>query len=303
MTRRIKKFGEIEDHYELIEHIGGGAQGDLYLAHGLGTGEPVAIKIQREQEFESDRSFAELARELTREGVFSHLVSDGPGGTLQLFGMGDYQGRRCIVMEYVDGVLLYDLMTNFRPIKDVATVASIIGQLCEILDDVHRKGFVHRDLKPENVMVEHSGRVRLLDLGLSVLARQGTRHGCGTIGYAPPEQLTATADGVTARADVFALGCLLLEMTVMQLPYGGTRTGITAIPPVVLPADRLALVPKPFTALALSMVEFTAEKRPASVREVFECLRPHLPTVDGPRPVKPLRPDPTEYYRTRPPRW
>ncbi|WP_314172596.1 serine/threonine-protein kinase [Streptomyces winkii] len=304
MAQRIKRFGNIEAHYELIEHIGGGAQGDLYLGRGLRTEEQVAIKMQREREFESERCFADLARELTREGVYSHLISEGRSGTLKLFGLGDYRGRRCIVLEYVEGVLLYDLMKKFRPLKDVATVASIVGQLCEILDEIHRKEFVHRDLKPENIMVEHSGRVRLLDLGLAIRAGQGTRFGCGTIGYAPPEQLDANPDGVTARADIFALGCLLLELTVMRLPYDGSRAGLLAEVPVVLPAHQLALVPGPFAPLALSMVELAAEKRPGSVRAVFDRIRPHLPSVGAPRPVKPLRPtDPTEHYRTCPPRW
>jgi serine/threonine-protein kinase len=182
-------------------------------------------------------------------------------------------------------------------------VASLIGQLCEILDDVHRKGFVHRDVKPENVMVEHSGRVRLIDLGLAIRSRQGTRYGCGTIEYAPPEQLDATTAGVTAQADIFSLGCLLLELTVMCLPYEGTRAGKTARRPIVMTADRLALVPDPFKALALAMVELAPENRPGSVREVFDSLRRYLPVVNGPRPVKPLEPDPTEYYRTHPPKW
>ncbi|MFD5751924.1 serine/threonine-protein kinase [Streptomyces sp. NPDC127033] len=303
MARRIKNFGDIEARFELVRHIGEGAQGDLYLAQDLRTDEQVAIKMQKDRGFESERSFAELARELTREGAYSHLVSEGSNRTLKLFGMGVYHGRRCIVLEYVEGVLLYDLMTKSRPIRDVATVASIIGQLCEILDEIHRKEFVHRDLKPENIMVEHSGRVRLLDLGLAVRARQGTRFGCGTIGYAPLEQLRANSDGITARADVFALGCLLLELTVMQLPYGGSRAGLMADVPVVLPADRREPVPDEFAELALSMVEVAAEKRPASVRAVFDRLRPHLPSVGADRPLKPLRPDPTEYYRTQPPPW
>ncbi|RZD58075.1 hypothetical protein C0Q58_24015 [Streptomyces albidoflavus] len=304
MAQHIKQFGEIEAHYELIEQIGGGAQGELYLGRSLISDELVAVKMQQEREFESEGLFADLAHGLTREGAYSHLVSERLGGTLKLFGMGIHHGRRCIILEYVDGVLLYDLMREHRPMKDVGTVASIIGQLCEILDEIHRKRFVHRDLKPENIMVEYSGRVRLLDLGLAVRAGHGTLSGGGTMGYAPIEQLDANPDGVTAQADIFALGCLLLELTVMRLPYGGTRAGLVTDTPVVLPASRLADVPPEFATLALSMVELSAEQRPPSVRAVFEDLRRHLPTVGAPRPDKPLRrADPTEYYRTCPPKW
>ncbi|MFE4974813.1 serine/threonine-protein kinase [Kitasatospora sp. NPDC056651] len=305
MARQIRNFGDIEDHFEVTEYIGGGAQADLWLAQDLETGERVAVKMQREREFESVRSFAGLARAISREGrSYQRLLSTTPGATLQLFGAGDFRGRRCIVLEYVDGVLLYDVMNRHRPIREQSTVASLIGQLCEALADMHDRDFVHRDLKPENIMLARDGRVRLLDLGLTVRARSRTRHGAGTIGYAPLEQLDAAPEGVTAQADVFALGCLLLELTVLELPYEGSREGMTDENPVVLPPEKLHLLPAPFAALALSMVELRPENRPSSVREVYEHLRPHVPEVRAPRPLKPLRPaDPTEYYRTRSHRW
>ncbi|MGV9270261.1 serine/threonine-protein kinase [Kitasatospora sp. NPDC003701] len=303
MTESLKNCGDIESYYEVLEQISfDTGQGDLYAGRDRVTGERVAIKAQKERQFESTRYFAELGGELAREGTHASKLSGVPG-IPKLIALGEFREGRCLVMEYVDGAPLSDVVSLFRPVRDSATVASVIGQLCEILDDVHQRDFVHRDVKPDNVMVERSGRLRLLDLGLATRARRRTRSGCGTIGYAAPEQLGRSKGGVRAQADIFSLGCVLLEMTVMQLPYGGTRSGIKAENPVVLPRDRIDAIPDAFAELALAMVELKPENRPATVREVYEGLRTNVPAVDSPSPGKPLRPDPTEYYRTVPHRW
>ncbi|BAJ32520.1 putative serine/threonine protein kinase [Kitasatospora setae KM-6054] len=303
MTGRFEDPFDIESHYEVLDQISfDTGQGDLYTGRHRKTGEKVALKVQKERQFESTRHFIALGRDLTDEGECTSTLSEVPG-IPRLIGQGVFRGGQCLVMEYVDGVPLYDVVSLFRPVRDTSTVASVIGQFCEVLDDVHRRGYVHRDVKPDNAMLEHSGRLRLLDLGLATPARRRTEYGCGSIGYAPPEQLRSSDDGVTPRADVFSLGCVLLEMTVMRLPYDGTRGGLTAENPVVLPRDRIDAIPKEFAEVALAMVELRPENRPASVREVYEALRSRVPPVDSPAPRKPLRPDPTEYYRTVPHRW
>ncbi|MFF7591096.1 protein kinase [Kitasatospora purpeofusca] len=303
MTEHSEEIGDIESHYEVLEQISfDTGQGDLYAGRNRVTGEKVAIKAQKERQFESTQYFADLGTDLTEEGTHTFNLLKVPG-IPKLMALGEFRGRRCLVMEYVDGLPLSDVVSSFRPIRDTVTVASVIGQLCEILDDVHRLRFVHRDVKLDNAMVERSGRLRLLDLGLATAADAPTDRGCGTMGYAAPEQLGASESGVTAQADIFSLGCVLLEMTVMQLPYGGTRSGITARNPVVLPRDRIDAIPGIFAELALAMVELKPENRPATVREVYAGFRCQVPPVDSPAPGKPMRPDPTEYFRTIPHRW
>jgi len=295
----IEELGDVEDHYHVHEQIGEGSQGDLFGGFERGSGVRVALKVQKEQGAESDAWFRELTQQLDEEGALNHELAELPG-IPRLIGRGHYDGRRCIILEFVDGRLLRDAMLAARPLKDVGTIASIIDQLCEVLDGVHRRRLVHRDLKPENVMIEPNGRIRLLDFGLAARMHQAMSRGGGTIGYAPPEQLETNNRGLTGRADIFALGCLLVEMTVMCLPYGGTRKGLMQ-GAAVLPADRVAAIPAPFTQLALSMVERDAALRPTDVGEVRESIRPYLPAPGSPRPLKPLRPDPTEYHRTRSP--
>lgn len=290
----VKKM--VLGRYELMEMVGSGGQGELFAGWDVETDQKVAIKLQKPRQFESTGHYGEIADELAGEGGRTkHLA--GIEGIPRFIECGDYQNRYCIVLEFVEGAVLYDRMVSARPMKEMSTAAAIIGQLCEILHQVHTRRLVHRDVKPENIILEPDGRVRLIDMGLAIEIGEPTERGCGTVGYAPPEQYDENPDGVTPRADVFALGCLLLEMTVMRLPYAGTEERPEPECPV-LPPDRLRLVPEQIRSLALRMVDREPANRPADVLEVFDLLRPllHCPGSNPPR--KPLDPDPTEFYRT-----
>lgn len=297
----IRDLPDIEEVYEVAEQVGDGGQAVLYTGYERASGRKAALKIQKEQELESSRYFGELADGIKKEGDHTHTLA-GLHGIPKVFATGYYRERRCIVLEFIEGRPLFDAASSVRPVKDVRTVASVAGQLCEILDGVHSNNLVHRDLKAENVMVEPDGRIRLLDLGFAITANAETVEACGTPGFVPPEQLRPSPAGVTGRADIFALGCMLMEMTVMQLPYGGGRRGLLQDDFPVLPPDRLAGLPPALGPLMLRMVERKPDHRPADVREVFAELRRHLPVLGSAPPRKPLCPDPTEYYRTNLPR-
>ncbi|MFG2176122.1 serine/threonine-protein kinase [Streptomyces niveus] len=287
------------DRYEVLELKGEGAQGQLYSAWDTREHEVVAIKFQSAQFFENDSEYGERTDELIKEADSGEALSGIPG-VPKILDRGSHGNRYFIVMEFVDGALLYDTMVEARPLKDPATIAAIICQLCEILDEVHLRNLVHRDVKPDNIMVDPEGRLWLLDFGFAVEADTLPDLPCGTPGYTAPEQSRPEGRRVTPRADVFALGCLLLEMTVMCLPYAGRIERPTPGHPV-LPADCRNLTTAPFLALALRMVELDPELRPG-VREVLDHVRPSVPAAGALPPAKPLCPDPTEYYRRRPPR-
>ncbi|MFG2113634.1 serine/threonine protein kinase [Streptomyces sp. NPDC048718] len=296
----IVNIDDIEEHYEVLGPIGDGGQGDIFSARHRLSGERVALKTQKPRQFGPSADFYSAARTLSEEG--SHLRAlTGIEGIPEVMAIGSYDGRRCLVMEFLEGRQLRDCLSARRPVKDLGVVASVIGQLCEILYEVHEKGLVHCDVKPENVLVEPDGRLRLIDMGYSVRKGEQTQYAHGTLGYASPEQCDASPKGLTRQADIFALGCVLLEMTVMSLPYGGLYERPLKERPV-LPPDRLAAIPPEFKDLALHMIELNPEDRPADVLEVFDGIRRHLPPVGSRRPLKPLTPDTTEYYRARPPR-
>ncbi|MFI7082229.1 serine/threonine protein kinase [Streptomyces anulatus] len=297
----IEEIGNIEKHYEVLGMTGDGGQGDLYLAHELRTGRRVAVKTQKARTVGSSSSHRSAGRYLLEEGK-RLLKLTGIDGIPEILASGTYRNRRCLVMEYIDGPQLRDSWAEAKPVRDPETVASVIGQLCETLEKVHARKLVHGDLKPENVIVEPDGRLRLIDMGHAVEEGEQTDWGHGTFGYSAPEQWDSSPHGLTCRADIFSLGCILLEMTVMVLPYGGMEERVTRHHPV-LPPDRLAAIPLEFRDLALHMVRWDAAERPADVREVFERIRRYLPKPGSrQRPSKRLKPDTTEYYRARPPR-
>lgn len=299
-VREIEEVGDVERRYEVLDMVGDGGQGDLFLGRDRNSGQKVALKLQKARDLGPESDFHWAGDELLKEGSRMMMLT-GIQAIPEVIATGTHRRRRCLVMEFVEGHQLQKVLSAALPVKDPGTVAAVIGQLCEILTEVHDRNLVHCDLKPENVIVQPDGRLRLIDMGHAVVAEQETEYARGTRGWASPEQSDACPSGLTRQADIFALGCILLEMTVMRLPYGGQDERAEEGTPV-LPADRLAKLPPEFASLALWMVRWKAAERPADVREVFDRLRCCLPQLGSQRPSKPLRPDPTEYYRTHPPR-
>lgn len=298
---KLEDIGNVERYYEVSHLEGDGGQGDLFAGRDRASGRKIALKVQKPLGLQPPSWFRSEGDRLVLEGHKQLLtdIEDFP----EMIAIGWYRRRRCLVMEFVEGRQLRTVLMSRRPLKDVATVASIIGQLCEILDVIHQKELVHCDLKPENVIVEPDGKIRLIDMGHAVWRGCPTEMEHGTLGYASPAQWDPNPSGLTEHADVYALGAMLLEMTVMRLPYITEREERPLRGCPVLPPDRLTAIPPKLAPLALQMVEWDAHRRPPNVREVFARLRSLLPTVDScRRPVKPLRPDPTEYYRTHVPR-
>jgi serine/threonine-protein kinase len=260
----------------------------------------VALKLQKARDLGPESDFSRAGKELLHEGSHMTMLA-GIQAIPEIIAAGTHRGRRCLVMEFVEGRQLQNVLLAARPVRHPGTVASIIGQLCEILCEVHDRNLVHCDLKPENVIVQPDGRLRLIDMGHATTADVETFWARGTRGWASPEQSDACGPGLTRRADIFGLGCILMEMTVMRLPYGGLEERAEADCPV-LPDHLLTKLPPEFASLALWMVRWKAKDRPADVREVFDRLRPYLPALGSGRPPKRLHPDPTEYYRSHPPR-
>ncbi|MFS0695206.1 serine/threonine protein kinase [Streptomyces nitrosporeus] len=296
----VENMEDIEDRYEIHGFFDDGGYGDLYVGRDRVSGTKVAVKAQKPWRTGPLTFHRAEGEELAEEGVRMRALC-GIESIPRIITTGTYKENRCLVMEFVEGRQLRSVVSAAHPVKDPGTVASIVGQLCEILWDVHSRQLVHCDLKPENVIVRPDGHLCLIDMGHAVRIGEPTTRELGTPGYAPPEQLSENSEGLTVRADIYALGCMLLEMTVLHLPYGAAERRARQGQPV-LPAGQHEAVPPEFRDLTLRMVRLAAEERPADVREVFDGVRAYLPGQGARRPVKPLTPDPTEYYRTRPPR-
>jgi serine/threonine protein kinase len=189
----------------------------IYRATDLRTGQLVAIKIPH-PELECDPVFySRFQREIAIGKKLEHP------GVVQTIDSGDMD-QLCIVMEWVDGKFLREILTKEGKLPAERATRIAIG-VCEALDYIHGLGIVHRDLKPENIMVGEGDGTKLIDFGIS--ASEGMRrltfsklsNAMGTPDYISPEQIKRKrTDG---RSDVYALGIILHEMLTGQTPFNG----------------------------------------------------------------------------------
>jgi serine/threonine protein kinase len=233
--------------YELLERLGEGGMGEVFLARQLSLDREVAVKLVRRELLAEEWFLERLEREarLLARLRHPHLVTVHDFLRLP-------DGTAAVVMELVEGGSLRDRLRaspNGLPLDEALT---LIRQVAAALAAAHAEGVIHRDIKPENVLLDAAGQVRVTDFGMALSLAPGaprlTRTGAtlGTPGYLAPEQLSG-AD-TDARTDLFALGVLLYEMLTGRLPLGSfepPRTVRPEIPAQVDAAILRALKPNP----------------------------------------------------------
>ncbi len=201
--------------FEILGCLGRGGMGVVYKARQKSLNRVVAIKVLA-PEREHDARFAErFAREAELLAKLSHphIV------TIHDFGRAD--GLFYIVMEFVDGVNLRDLLREAK--IEPKQALAIVPPVCEALQYAHDHGVVHRDIKPENLLLDREGRVKIADFGIAALVGgDGAGERAGTPPYMAPEQgggkSGASATAIDHRADIYALGVVLYEMLTGERP-------------------------------------------------------------------------------------
>jgi serine/threonine-protein kinase len=212
------------DRYHVLERIGEGGMGTVYLCEHVALGKRVAVKVLR-SEFSRDE---ELVRRFQQEARAASQI--GQENIVDVIDFGRTpEGSMYFAMEALEGESLAKIMRREGKLP-LERAFPILGQLCKALGAAHARGIVHRDLKPENVIVlrrdDGSDFVKVLDFGISKNGRgpetaRITRAGSiiGTPEYMAPEQAAATT--VDHRCDIYALGVLAYEMVTGVLPFQG----------------------------------------------------------------------------------
>ncbi|MFH1891454.1 MAG: protein kinase [Candidatus Zixiibacteriota bacterium] len=201
--------------YRIIEKIGEGGMGEVYLAHDVDLDRSVALKFLPQYLVSDESAKARFKREAQAAAKLSHT------NIVTIFEVGEYQGRPYFAMEHIEGQSLRDLIK--REELPLGRLTELTIQICEGLHEAHRCGIVHRDIKPANVTLDKNGYPKLLDFGLAAL--QGLEHltktgsTLGTIGYMSPEQIQARE--IDHRSDLFSLGVVLYEMIARRKPFTG----------------------------------------------------------------------------------
>ncbi|MFD9004910.1 Stk1 family PASTA domain-containing Ser/Thr kinase [Streptomyces sp. NPDC059582] len=208
--------------YELSHVLGRGGMAEVYLAHDTRLGRTVAVKTLR-ADLARDPSFqARFRREAQSAASLNHpaIVAVYDTGEDYIDGV----SIPYIVMEYVDGSTLRELLHSGRKLLPERTLEMTIGIL-QGLEYAHRSGIVHRDIKPANVMLTRNGQVKVMDFGIaramgdSGMTMTQTAAVIGTAQYLSPEQ--AKGEQVDARSDLYSTGCLLYELLTVRPPFVG----------------------------------------------------------------------------------
>jgi TonB family protein len=201
--------------YQVLEELGSGAMGVVYLCVDPRLARPVAIKVMRESEHtpapEREQHRARFRNEVEAAGRLNHP------DIVQIYDI----GPAYLVMEFVEGRPLAADMRAGAPLT-VQRICQIVLRVADALDYAHRHGIVHRDIKPANIMISDDGSVKVTDFGVarldsSTLTQAGTV--VGSVRYMAPEQMMG--EKVDGRADVFSLGAVAYEMLTARPPFPG----------------------------------------------------------------------------------
>lgn len=203
--------------YVLLEQIGHGGMGRVYLARDTRLGRQVAIKVLSKERMHNARALARFRREGKLGAQLQHE------NLIRVYDEGELGGMPYLVMEYISGQTVAQLIADQKRLP-VNIATELARQVALGLEHLHIKKLLHRDVNPANILVDRSGTAKLTDLGLAidlddeedVVTRDGAT--VGTFDYISPEQ-ARNPRNIDTRSDIYSLGCTLYHMITGQVPF------------------------------------------------------------------------------------
>ena len=197
---------------------------NVYLAHDLILDRDVAVKILRGDLADDEKFVRRFQREAIAASSLSHP------NIVEMYDVGEDDGKYYIVMEYVEGKTLKSLIKK-RGGLTLPEVIDIMTQLTSAIACAHDSNIIHRDIKPQNVLIKEDGIVKITDFGIAMALNSNeltqTNSVMGSVHYLPPEQ--ANGKGATLKSDIYSLGIVMFELLTGQLPFKGDNAVEIAI--------------------------------------------------------------------------
>ena len=279
----------LDGRYQIRARIARGGMATVYLATDLRLERRVAVKVMHAH-LADDAAFRDrFIQEARSAARLAHT------NVVNVFDQGQDLGTAYLVMEYLQGITLRDLLGEYGRLTPEQTF-DILEAVLAGLTAAHKAGIIHRDLKPENVLLADDGRIKIGDFGLARAATSHTASGqalLGTIAYLSPELVTrGIAD---TRSDVYAVGIMMYEMLTGEQPFKGEQPVQIAYQhandSVPAPSLKNPFVPAPLDEMTLWATSRDPEQRPRDARAMLDQLfeTQHLMRAPGGR-TEELRP-------------
>ena len=271
--------------YRIIEKLGAGGMGEVFLAEDTRLGRKVALKLLAQELTQNRDRLSRFDQEAYAASALNHP------NILTIYEMGDEAGRHYIATEFIDGITLRKRLAGVP--MDLSEVLEVAIQVAGALEEAHAANIVHRDIKPENIMIRRNGHVKVLDFGLAKLTERPdseetdteavtralvqTDAGVvlGTSQYMSPEQ--ARGKPVDTRTDIWSLGVVLYEMASGRAPFAGeTKTDVIVAIAKTDPAPLARFAPNApaeFEWIVMKALRKNVDERYQTVKELESDLK------------------------------
>ncbi len=268
----IVKGDKINDRYQIIKTIGEGGMANVYLAKDTILDRNVAVKVLRGDLADDEKFVRRFQREALSASKLNHP------NIVEMYDVGEDDGRYYIVMEYVQGKTLKSLVKK-RGALTLPEVIDIMTQLTSAIMCAHDSYIIHRDIKPQNVMILDDGRVKIMDFGIAMALNSNeltqTNSVMGSVHYLPPEQ--ANGSGSTIKSDIYSLGILMYELLVGKVPFKGDNAVEIAIKQMKEPIPSICKqnpdIPQSVENIVLRACAKNPKNRYDSVREMYDDIK------------------------------
>lgn len=280
----IMKGQKISDRYQIIKSIGEGGMANVYLAYDTILDRNVAVKVLR-GDLSNDEKFV---RRFQREALAASSLTHP--NIVEVYDVGEDNGEYYIVMEYIEGKHLKNLLKK-RGKLTLSEAVDIMLQITDGMAAAHDSYIIHRDIKPQNIMILENGLVKITDFGIAMAmnATQLTQTNSimGSVHYLPPEQ--ASGQGSTLQSDIYSMGIVMYELLTGELPFKGDNAVEIALKHLKEPIpdirEKLPNVPNSIYNIIKKATAKNPKNRYNDAREMHEDL---LTCLDDTRANEPI---------------